>query len=126
MKQTDIMFFFDTEDYTDLRSVDAAKKIAELFTEEGVTAHFSVAGLVAKQMMDNGCTDAIEAIKKHEVGNHTLGHSMHPNISQISDIEDHDAAYAAVAEMESVSLALLDEAYGKKIGFGVPPGNAVS
>lgn len=126
MKQTDIMFFFDTEDYTDLRSVDAARKIAELFTEEGVTAHFSVVGLVAKQMMDNGCTDAIEAIKKHEVGNHTLGHSMHPNICQISDIEDHDAAYAAVAGMESVSLALLDEAYGKKIGFGVPPGNAVS
>jgi len=126
MKQTDIMFFFDTEDYTDLRSVDAARKIAELFTEEGVTAHFSVVGLVAKQMMDNGCTEAIEALKKHEIGNHTYAHSMHPNISQISDIEDYGAAYAAVAEMESASLALLKEAFGRDADFGVPPGNAVS
>jgi len=126
MKKTRIMFFFDTEDYTDLRSVDAAKKIAELFTEEGITAHFSVVGLVAKQMMDNGRTDAIEAIKKHEIGNHTYGHSMHPNICQISDIEDYDAAYRAVAEMEGASIALLKEAFDRDPDFGVPPGNAVS
>ncbi|MBQ4050952.1 MAG: hypothetical protein IJD13_04925, partial [Oscillospiraceae bacterium] len=126
MKQTRILFFFDTEDYTDLRSVDAARKIAELFTEEGVTAHFSTAGLVAKQMMDNGCTDAIEAIKKHEIGNHTYGHSMHPNICQITDLEDFDEAYAAVEKMESASLALLKQAFDRDADFGVPPGNAVS
>ena len=118
MKKTRILFFFDTEDYTDLRSVDAARKIAELFTEEGVTAHFSVVGLVAKQMMDHNRTDAIEALKKHEIGNHTYGHSMHPNICQITDVENYADAYQAVAEMESASMALLKEAFDRDADFG--------
>lgn len=38
-KQTEIMFFFDTEDYTSVIAAEAIKREADILTEEGITGH---------------------------------------------------------------------------------------
>ena len=41
MKPTELMFFFDTEDFTSNRSADAIVDLAGIMTDEGVTGHFA-------------------------------------------------------------------------------------
>ena len=85
MSRTEVMFFFDTEDFVAEKSSDAAKKLAEICTEEGVVGHFAVVGLLAKRLMKDGRTDVIEALNQNEVGTHTYGHTLHPNICEMAE-----------------------------------------
>lgn len=127
MQQTEVMFFFDTEDFTCDLSQDAAKKLAEICTEEGVTGHFSVVGLVAQLLRDTGRTDVIEALKKHEIGTHTWSHSVHPTICEMADCEDFHAANERVIEAEGRAISVLRSVFDlQEILFAVPPGNSHS
>lgn len=127
MKKTDVMFFFDTEDFTSETCADATLHLADLLTEEGVTGHFAVVGLFAEQLTNWGRSDVVEALKRHIVGTHTYGHSLHPTIAEDSEGADYDAAYRRVYEKESTALAMLKQHLGADdILFAVPPGNCVS
>ncbi len=127
MKKTEVMFFFDTEDFTCEESQDAAKQLAEICTEEGVCGHFAVVGLVADRLRKTGRTDVIEALNKHEIGSHTWGHTVHPDICEMTDCEDFREAYANVSASEGEGLRLIREAFGRdEILFAVPPGNSKS
>jgi len=127
MKKTDVMFFFDTEDFTSETCADATLHLANLLTEEGVTGHFAVVGLFAEQLTNWGRSDVVEALKRHIVGTHTYGHTLHPTIAEDSEGEDYNAAYRRVYEKETAALALLKQHLGAdNILFAVPPGNCVS
>ncbi|MPN08857.1 hypothetical protein SDC9_156143 [bioreactor metagenome] len=80
MKKTEVLFFFDTEDFTSNRSADAIKGLADLMTSEGVTGHFAVVGLLARQLKAWQREDVIESLGPHIIGTHTYGHSLHPDI----------------------------------------------
>ena len=45
--KTEVMFFFDTEDFTSESCADSVKQLIHILDEEGVTGHFAVVGLVA-------------------------------------------------------------------------------
>jgi len=127
MKQTEIMFFFDTEDFTSNRSADAIKGLADICTQEGVTGHFAVVGLLAKQLRNWGRDDVIESLKPHIIGTHTYGHSLHPDICEQSDFEDFSLAYNTVAEYEDRAIEYINEVLNpKRIMFACPPGNSKS
>lgn len=127
MKKTEVMFFFDTEDFTSNKSADAIYSLAEILTSEKVVGHFAVVGLLARQLKAWQRNDVIKALKPHIIGTHTYGHSLHPDICEQSDFEDFDEAFKNVAEYEDSALCDIQSVLNpEKIMFACPPGNSKS
>ena len=124
---TDIIFSFDTEDFTSSRSADGILYEANLFKEEGVTGNFCVVGLLAKHLKEWGREDVIEALSHHEIGTHTYGHTLHPMINEYTDIEDFYEAERELIRQESLGIEYIKENLGvDKIWAACPPGNQKS
>ena len=125
--KTEVLFSFDSEDYTSQRNADAILALATMLSEEGVTGHFAVVGLLAQQLVRWGRQDVLDALAPHVIGCHSYSHSMHPVMAEMSDVEDYETASRRVAEMEQKGLDLLHEVFrGKDILFAVPPGSDTS
>ena len=121
---TDIIFSFDTEDFTSCEAADAVYREAEILREEGVKGGFCVVGLLASQLENWGRKDVLDALKHHEICNHSYGHTLHPTINEYTDIEDFDAAYNEVIRQETESVRLINHATGNQPIYGAcPPGN---
>src|SRR6266513_1666159 len=80
--RVDLILWFDTEDYLLPADDDAAKRLAEMLTEKGVSATFKVVGEKARVLEQRGRKDVIEALKKHDIGYHANYHSVHPTPSE--------------------------------------------
>ena len=125
--KTEVLFSFDAEDYTTQRNADAILALANMLTEEDVTGHFAVVGLLAQQLASWGRQDVLEALAPHVIGYHSYSHSMHPVMAEMSDIEDYETASRRVAEMERKGLDIIRNVFkGKEILFAVPPGSDTS
>jgi len=124
---TELIFSFDTEDFTSNEAADAILREAEILREEGVRGCFCLVGLLAEQLINWGRKDVIEALSHHEIANHTWGHSLHPIINEYTDIENADEAMHRFIETEKKSLAAIKAATGRdKVFACVPPGNQKS
>lgn len=73
-----VSFWFDTEDYILPESDDAAKRIADMFTQRNVKATFKMVGEKARVLEERGRNDVILALSQHDIGYHTTYHSIHP------------------------------------------------
>lgn len=73
-----VVLWFDTEDYLLPASDDAALKVADFLTREGIRATFKVVGEKARTLERRQRTDVIAALKKHEIGFHSNYHSVQP------------------------------------------------
>lgn len=121
------MFFFDTEDFTSERSAEAIKQEAEICASEGVVGHFAVVGLLTQQLEAWGRRDIIDSLKPHIIGTHTYGHTLHPNICEVSDCADFEQAFENVAKYEDMALDMINSVFApEKIMFACPPGNSKS
>lgn len=124
---TDIIFSFDTEDFTSSRSADGILYEANLFREEGVKGCFCVVGLLARQLKKWGRTDVIEALSHHEIGTHTYGHTLHPMINEYTDIEDFYKAQEELIRQETQGIEYIKETLGvDRVWAACPPGNQKS
>lgn len=124
---TDIIFSFDTEDFTSNIAADAILAEAEIMREEGVRAGFCIVGLLAKQLKKWGRTDILEALSHHDILSHSYGHTLHPTINEYTDIESFDDAYNEVIRQETEGIRLINEFTGNmKIYGACPPGNQKS
>lgn len=124
---TDIIFSFDTEDFTSNYAADAIYQEAEIMRQAGITAGFCTVGLLAKQLKNWGRTDVVEALRHHQILSHSYGHSLHPTINEYTDREDFFAAYDEAMRQESEALELLRDTFGDvKIYGACPPGNSKS
>ena len=127
MKKTEIIFSFDTEDFTSCTAQDAVVREAEILQKEGIRGGFCVVGLLAKQMMAWGREDVREALRHHDVLNHSYGHSLHPTINEYTDTEDFSVAHDKVIREESESMRLITAFTGRTDILGAcPPGNQKS
>lgn len=121
---TDIIFSFDTEDFTSNTAADAILTEAEILRRHNVKGCFCLVGLLAKQLKAWGRDDVLAALKHHEIESHTYGHTLHPMINEYTDIEDFEAAKAEVIRQETEALRLIKEATGtERVFAAVPPGN---
>src|SRR4029079_13777107 len=77
-----VILWFDTEDYILPASDDAALKVADWLTKEGIKATFKVVGEKARTLEKRGRQDVIDALKKHEIGYHSNYHSVQPTPAQ--------------------------------------------
>ena len=124
---TDIIFSFDTEDFTSSRAADGILYEANLFSEEGVRGCCQLVGLLAKQLKAWGREDVIEALSHHEIDTHTYGHTLHPMINEYTDIEDFYAAKAELIRQESLGIDYIKDTFGtEQIYSACPPGNQKS
>lgn len=121
---TDIIFSFDTEDFTCSRAADGIIEVAEILRSEGIRGCFNIVGLLADQLVAWGRTDVLEALKYHEIDFHSYGHSLHPCINEYTNIEDHDAAYRELVSQESEGVAKVRAATGAdRLWEACAPGN---
>ena len=124
---TDIIFSFDTEDFTSSRAADGILYEANLFKEEGVRGCFQLVGLLAKQLKAWGRNDVIEALSHHEIDTHTYGHTLHPMINEYTDIEDFYAAKKELIRQESLGIEYIKDTFGiDRVYSACPPGNQKS
>jgi hypothetical protein len=77
-----VTLWFDTEDYIEPASDDAALRIAKDLTAEGVRATFKVVGEKARVLEKRGRRDVIAALSRHAIGYHSNWHSVHPTPSE--------------------------------------------
>ncbi|MFO0841706.1 MAG: hypothetical protein U0797_04790 [Gemmataceae bacterium] len=73
-----VLLWFDTEDYLLSASDDAALRVADFLTREGIRGTFKVVGHKARTLQKRKRFDVIEALKRHEIGYHSNWHSVHP------------------------------------------------
>ena len=120
---TDVIFSFDTEDFTSNTAADAIYREAEILREEGVRGGFCIVGLLAEQLKNWGRDDVVEALRHHDILSHSYAHSLHPTLNEYTDIADFDAAYDEVMRQESLALDLIRGTTDAKIIGACPPGN---
>jgi len=124
---TEVLFSFDTEDFTSPAAAEGIKDLAVLMSEEGVTGHFVTVGYLARALRDWGRDDIVKAMEPHLKLFHTRDHSIHPNILEMSDVADYHEIYPKVLARETEGLRMLREYLGVKEAWGtVPPGNTDS
>ncbi len=73
-----VVLWFDTEDYIEPAADDAALRIANDLSAEGVRATFKVVGEKARVLEKRGRRDVIQALSRHAIGYHANWHSVHP------------------------------------------------
>ena len=122
---TDVMMFFDTEDYTNPWSDDSVLEIANLLKEEGVVGNFDVVGFWAQKIIENRRFDVLDSLKGHTIGTQSLYHSLHPTECEWAGREDAREAYRLVHEHEAMCVGMLRAAFGlDKILYMTEPGNS--
>ncbi|MBR1921535.1 MAG: hypothetical protein IJ829_05985 [Kiritimatiellae bacterium] len=124
--QTEIMFFFDAEDYTSDRPNDALRDLCNLFRDEGMTVHVALVGQLAREIARYGRKDVVEALSHHAIGTQSMYHSLHPNIMELSDEADYKRAYEQVYAQERTACEEIRRVTGQWPFFAVPPGNSKS
>ncbi len=124
---TELIFSFDTEDFTSNEAANAIYREAEILREEGVKGCFCLVGMLAEQFINWDRRDVVEALSHHEIANHTYDHSVHPLLNEYTDIEDAYEAIRRVIETEEKSISAIKRATGRSdIYAAVPPGNQKS
>lgn len=121
---TEILVFFDTEDFTEPRAADGIGELAKIMEEEGVSAHFAVVGKMAEALKEWNRGDILQAIMRHEIATHSRFHSVHPTMTQIADENTYEEAYRILRSQEQEQLAILGKTFpGKRVLAFVPPGD---
>ncbi len=124
---TDIIFSFDTEDLANLAGLDGVLRTAEILRKHHIRGCFQVVGRLAEIMEREGRTDVIEALKYHEIDDHSLGHSLHPTINEMTDLADYGIAHDTLIASQRENHDILRRIFGVENLYSFcPPGFSVS
>lgn len=124
---TQVVFSFDTEDYTNPAADGAIKRLADILASHGVRGCFNVVGELACELERRGRRDVINALAAHEVDFHSWRHSWHPVLVEYGDAEDWQAGYRRFFEEESKGARAVRRIFGRdRLFAAVPPGNSIA
>ena len=73
-----VLLWFDTEDYIEPASDDAALRLATELDQLGVRATFKIVGEKARTLEKRRRWDVIRALARHDIGYHSENHSLQP------------------------------------------------
>lgn len=108
-----VVLWFDTEDYILPPSDDAAKRLAEFLTAEGVPATFKVVGEKARTLQRRGRSDVIAALRRHDIGYHANTHSQHPTPAEYESGLDWHTGVAEFTRRERGGFEDVARIFGK-------------
>jgi len=118
------LLWFDTEDYIEPSSDDAAKRLAEELTKRGIKATFKIVGEKARVLDQRGRTDVLRALAAHDIGYHTDFHSVHPAPAEyLAEMGLLDGA-AEFARREQAGFKTLERLFGVTPSCYGQPGNS--
>ncbi len=118
------LLWFDTEDYIEPSSDDAALRLAEGLRERGVRATFKIVGEKARVLLARNRTDVLRALAAHDIGYHTEFHSVHPAPAEyLAGMGLLDGA-AEFARRERGGFLLLEKIFGVTPSCYGQPGNS--
>ena len=75
---TKVIFRFDTEDFVNKNAADGILHVIRVLDEYNVRGVLVIVGKFAEALRDWGRPDIIEALKRHEIGIHSLAVPTHP------------------------------------------------
>jgi hypothetical protein len=108
-----VVLWFDTEDYILPQSDDAAKRVAEILSHQGVRATFKVVGEKGRTLERRGRRDVIEALAQHEIGYHSNLHSQHPTVAEYESKLDWEEGSEEFTRRERPGFEDLRRIFGK-------------
>jgi peptidoglycan/xylan/chitin deacetylase (PgdA/CDA1 family) len=119
-----VTFWFDTEDFILPQADDAAKRLAEMFSQRDVRATFKIVGEKAKVLAERGRDDVILALAKHDIAYHSTDHSVHPTPSEYSRDLDWHEGVSEFIRREEPGLRTLQRVFGVNAScYGQPGGS---
>jgi hypothetical protein len=114
----------DVEDILAPEADDITLTIAELVEREGARATFCVTGDRILQWRDRGRHDVLSALGRHDVGFHTMHHSLHPTILEYLADREWDDGVEEVARQEGPGIEALAATFGAPASCYGGPGNS--
>ena len=119
-----VTFWFDTEDFILPQADDAAKRLAEMFTERGVQGTFKIVGEKAKVLEERGRDDVILALSKNDIAYHSTYHSVHPTPSEYCRDLGWQEGVSEFSRREGVGLETVRRIFGVNGScYGQPGGS---
>src|SRR4051812_28991377 len=116
-----VTLWFDTEDYILTEDDDAAKRLAEMLTRNGVRATFKVVGEKARVLERRGRTDVIAALKRHDIGYHSNTHSQQPTVAVYLQNAGWDEGRAEFKRREESGAKDIQRIFGvTPVAYGQP------
>ncbi len=123
----EVIFSFDTEDYTNPGSDDAILRLAELLRAENIRASFNIVAALAEALVARGRQDILDALRYHEINYHTYRHSWHPVPAEYSDGPDWETPYRRLVAEEAPGIEMVKRIFQReRLYAAVPPGNCVT
>lgn len=124
---TQVVFSFDTEDYTNPGADDAVLYLARALSAEGVRGCFNMVGELACTWEERGREDLIRALALHEIDFHSWRHTWHPTLVEYGDCSDWHAGYARFWNEERRASQAVKRIFRRDALFAaVPPGNCIA
>jgi hypothetical protein len=116
-----VTLWFDTEDYILPQDDDATKRLAEMLTEQGITATFKIVGEKARVLEQRGRRDVIAALRRHDIGYHSNTHSQQPTIAVYLQNAGWDDGRAEFSRREAQGARDVERIIGvAPIAYGQP------
>jgi hypothetical protein len=119
-----VALWFDTEDYIEPAADDAALRIANDLTNEGVRATFKVVGERARVLESRGRRDVIQALSRHDIGYHSNWHSVHPTPAEYLVHFGYVEGAAEFERREGPGVADVRRVFGRQPSCYGQPGNS--
>jgi hypothetical protein len=108
-----IALWFDTEDYILPASDDAAKRIVDLLTAQGIRATFKIVGEKARALERRQRTDVIASLSSQEIGYHSNTHSQHPTVAEYESVLDWESGGKEFDRRERAGFDDVARIFGK-------------
>lgn len=118
------LLWFDTEDYIEPSSDDAALRLAEGLRERGLRATFKIVGEKARVWIQRNRQDVIRALTAHDIGYHTGFHSIPPAPAQYLESMGLLDGAAEFTRREKGGFLLLEKLFGRPPSCYGQPGNS--
>ena len=97
-----LLLTFDTEDFISDNSVLSLNAILESLGRYGLKAWFFLTGHMAEKLQD--FPNTVDIMNEHEIGYHSSGHSVHPNIPEFTDVDEYRNAYEISLQRETAHI----------------------
>lgn len=119
-----VVLWFDTEDYIEPSSDDAALRLATDLRQLGVKATFKVVGEKARTLEKRGRKDVIAALRGHDIGYHTDYHSVPPAPAVYLRTMDYLTGADEFVRREEVGLKDVSRIFGVEPSCYGQPGSS--
>lgn len=91
VKPREFLLIFNVEDFVNLNAISALHRMPKILQKYELKAISFVTGHMAEKI--SNYPQIVEMLRNHEIGYHSSSHSVHPTISEYTDLKSYKKAY---------------------------------